>query len=339
MKHKLSKRALLVLAMCVTCVLAFGAAFAQASTDSRLGGKNVLVVNVANIKDASAQVNLYRIATGSKDGTYDTYNYTFDVESFKELGNGYDPATMTSDSWQAMAETAKGIVADKKLTPDATAAAGDDITGLPDGLYLVIVPDTASSTHSYTFTPAIVALPGKVDADGSPVYRTDLGTWTNATDPVTPVNVNVKGSMTQLFGSLKINKTVSNFLGEPVTFTYHVVDTKTGGKEYEVFTGVHYTAEGVQSDTINQIPAGMELTVTEIDTGAGYRLTSEDNQVATIKANEVAEVSFQNEPDNSGITGHGVVNHFVYDDNYNGGDWHLEPRVIDASEVVNNNQG
>ena len=105
------KRIALALAMCAVCVLAFGATLAQASIDSGMGGTNELQVNVikpeSDVQNAGAKANVYRVASASKDATYDTYNYTFDVAAFSELGNGFDRATMTSDSWIRMAETAK----------------------------------------------------------------------------------------------------------------------------------------------------------------------------------------------------------------------------------------
>lgn len=342
MKHKIIKRAGLVLAMCVACVLAIGATFAQATTDSGLGGPNVLVVNVANpeseIKDASVKVNLYRIATGSKDAKYDTYNNTFDVQNFAELGEGYDPATMTADSWQKMAEAAQKIVEEKKLSPDVTADAGEEITGLPHGLYLVLTPDTTSSTKSFTFTPAIVALPGKVGADGSAVYNTGLGTWTNATDPVTPVNVVVKWSMEQRYGKLQINKTATGFSGEPVTFSFYIAGYDGENLVYENHAAVQYTAEGVQSTEVGHIPAGLNIVVYEEDDAPGYQLVSEDGVKTVIVADDTVEVSFENTKQTPGtsITGHGIENHFVFDEKT--GDWYFEARTIDESEYISNNQ-
>ena len=339
MKHKISKRIALALAMCAVCVLAFGATLAQASIDSGMGGTNELQVNVikpeSDVKNAGAKANVYRVASASKDATYDTYNYTFDVAAFSELGNGFDRATMTSDSWIRMAETAKGIVEKNNINPDATASVGESITGLNDGIYLVLIPDAQSDTNSYSFTPALISLPGKVDADGKPVYNTAAGRWTN-TDPTVPVVLEAKWSSKQRLGSLQINKTVSNFDGKAATFTYHIVDTETGGTKYENYAAVQYTANGIQSTTVGGIPAGMKLTITEVDSGARYQAVGSAEQSATISATETVAVNFENAPNGSGKVGHGIENHFVFKDDYNNGDWQLDVRAIDASEVVNN---
>ena len=339
MKHRISKRIALALAMCVTCVLAFGATFVRADVNSGMGGTNELQVSVADpetdVKNADAKYNVYLVATATKDDRYDTYKYKFEVDAFNELGEGFDQATMTSDSWQKMAEAAKGIVERDKIEPNnhEPVPVGEKLTGLGDGIYLVLIPDAQSQLNTYTFTPALVSVPGKVGADGAPVYNTADGRWTN-TNPTVPVPMVAKWSMAPRYGSLQINKTVSAFDGQPATFTYHIVDTATNGEQYENYAAVQYTAEGVQSTTIGHLPAGMELTVTEVDSGARYSVVGSDTQTATIAADKSVAVDFQNAPNESGKVGHGIENHFVFDKDLNGGDWQLDVRAIDASEVV-----
>lgn len=338
MKHKIGKYVVLALVACAVCVLAFGNTLAQASVDSNMGGANELKVSVANpdtdVKNANAQVNVYLVASASKDASYDTYNYSFDVDAFKELGKGFDQATMTSDSWIKMAEAAKGIVEKSNVSPNATAPVGESITGLKDGIYLVLIPDAQSDTNTYSFTPALVSLPGKVGADGAPVYNTSAGRWTN-TNPAVAVPLVAKWSSKQRLGSLRINKTVNGFDGKAATFVYHIVDTETGGAKYENYAAVQYTSDGVQSTTVGGLPAGINLTVTEVNTGARYRIVGDATKTATISGTETATVDFENESDGSGKVGHGIENHFVFSDNVNDGDWQLDVRAIDASEVVN----
>ncbi|MBR3318508.1 MAG: hypothetical protein IKG21_11885 [Atopobiaceae bacterium] len=339
MKHKKSNRLALVVAAFVACVLALGVTFAQADVNSELGGTNDLLVKVsvneqdADVEKASTQVEVYRIATGSKNASYDAYDYSFDVTAFKDLGKGYDPTTMTNESWQHMAEAAKKIVKDKAINPDATAAIGEKISGLSDGIYLVTAADGASEQYTYTFAPALVAVPGKVGEDGGAVYNTSGGRWTN-TDPAVSVPLVLKWSRTPRYGSLRIDKTVNDFDGEAATFVYHIVDEQTGGTVYENYAAVQYTADGVQSTTVNHIPAGLKLKVTEEYTGAHYRLVGDGDQTATIVADDVVNVAFVNEPDGTGTSGHGIENHFVFDEKQ--GDWQLDARVIDASENVTN---
>lgn len=340
MKHIRNNRlvlAALVACVLAACMLAFGTTLAQADVDSGLGGANELLVSAsvneqdADIQKADAIVSLYRVATGSKNASYDIYDYTFDVEAFQSIGEGYDLATITNYSWHNMAEAARLIVQKQDIPADATAKMGEKISGLADGLYLVLVSDATTERYTYAFAATIVALPGKVDADGKLVYDTSSGRWTN-TEPAVPVPVAVKWSQSPRYGSLRIDKTVTGFKGEAATFVYHIVDAQTQGKVYENFAAVQYTAEGTQSTTVGHIPATLELLVTEEYTGARYRLASANNQNVTITADEVVSVAFVNEPDDSGTGGHGIENHFVFD--YGQGDWQLDVRAIDASENV-----
>lgn len=332
MKHRLSKRIAIVLAACVTCVLAFGVTLAKADVDSGMSGNNKLLVSIADnnsgLAGLDAQVNMYRVATATKDSGSDTYKYDFKVEAFSKLGE-----KMAKSDWEGMAAEGAKIVRDRSLTPDAAAPAGQTITGLPDGIYLVLIPDVASAQYSYSFAPQIVSLPGKVGADGKPVYNTSEGRWTNS-DPAVPVEIVAKPSMDVRYGRLEINKTVTDFSGEGDTFVYRIADTQTDGKQFEAIAAINYTANGAKPAVIERIPAGMEVTVTEVNTGARYQVVSEASQTVTIVGGGVTPVSFENEPNGSAKGGHGIENHFVFDQNRNGGDWQLEVHAIDVSEYA-----
>lgn len=335
MRYRMSRRVLLALVAFVTCALAMGTAFAQEATDSDASGTNELVVNavdsMSDITDANVQVKVYRIAAGQHNGTYDTYDYSL-VDPFTGLAQKYDLAAMSQSQWGDMATEAQQIATDAQVEPDRTGVVGQPISNLPDGVYLVLLPEAKSGLHVFTFSPTIVTLPGKVDANDQPVYNTSAGRWTN-TDPQVPVQIVAKPSVAPRYGRLRIDKSVTGFAGEAATFVYHIVGTQPDNKKYETYAAVKYTAEGTQSATVGHIPAGTKLTVTEVYTGARYQLVSDADQTATIVADGVVPVTFQNEKNDSGTGGHGIENHFVYDSNYNGGDWHLEVHAIDASEV------
>lgn len=323
----------LAFVVCVFCTIAFGVNGAKADIDSGFGGNNAMDVHVGEGGPdiTGSNLEIYRVASAVHNEAADYYDYIFDVEAFKDLGTKYSDAT-TNDAWQKMTDEAWTIAKSSDVEP-IVIPAGETITGLTDGIYLVWMTDVTTGTDTYRFTPALVALPGKVDASGSPVYNTSVGRWTN-TEPIVPVSVILKSEITGRFGSLQINKTVNDFAGEAATFVYHIVDTETGGKEYENYAAVQYTAQGVQSTVVSHIPAGMKLTVTEVYTGARYQLASEADAVATIVADTVVGVDFVNKPSNTGTQGHGIENHFVYDETTNGGDWVLTPRLIDASEDI-----
>ena len=333
----------LAFVVCVFCTIAFGVSLAKADIDSGFGGNNAMDVSVGQGGPdiTGANIVIYRVASAKRNEAADYYDYVFDVDAFKDLGATYAGAA-TNDSWQKMTDEAWAIATSTDVEA-IVAPAGDTITGLSDGIYLVWMTDVNTGSDTYRFVPALVVLPGKVDASGNPVYNTSMGRWTN-TDPIVPVKVVLKSEISGRFGSLQINKTVNDFAGEAATFVYHIVDTETGGEKYENYAAVQYTSQGVKSAVVNHIPAGMEPTATEIYTGARYQLVSEESVPATIVADAVVGVDFVNEPSNSGKQGHGIENHFVYDDDTDDdgdtkdGDWVLTPRLIDASEVITEHQ-
>lgn len=355
MKHKLTKRVVLVLVACVACVLAFGATLAKADEDAGSTGDNKLVVTLANndpeLNDLTAKVNLYCIATGSKDTRYDTYNYNFNdtdnnVTAFSTLGEGYDaalanaPEMSSSDwnsywktYWEKTAAAAEEIVQNNSSLKPMTFVSGETINTLPNGIYLVLIQSVNSKHNAYSFAPQLVALPGKVGADASPVYNTSQGSWTNATDPVTVVELVAKPSMAPLYGSITIKKDVNNPTGDPATFTFHITNKDDNGT-YDNYAAVMLSPDNEWSTTINNIPAGYTYTVTEVDSGAQYQpVDQRDRTTVEVKAGQTTEVqsnevTFTNEPNGSIKQGYGIENHFEF----RNGQWQ-EPE----QRTINNN--
>ncbi len=329
MKHKLRIYAMAALVLCVTCVLAVGGTLTQAATDSQQGGEDKLTINVASnesqVKEASAQAQLYRVASAVPDGRYDTYNYEFDVPEFASLKDGFNQQTYTAEDWKELVKRAQKIAEDNNVSPIVTAPVGDTITNLKDGLYLVLIPNASSGKYNFTFEPTLVSMPGKVDSYGNPVYTTDQGTWVK--DVTASYEINVKWSMEARKGGLKINKSVNNPNGEPATFTF-LIEGETDNGTYQNYAAVQFSGNGNQSTTVNGIPAGYEYTVTEVDSGAGYQTDGANAQKVKVVADQTAdvqtaEVNFTNAPSGSGKQGYGIENHFVWDDGESGGDWVL----------------
>ena len=81
-----------------------------------------------------------------------------------------------------------------------------------------------------------------------------------------------------------------------------------------------FTAPGYKEIRIKDLPAGAEVTVTEVYSGASYELVSEAVQTAVIvvegteeEPNETAKVEFENTYNKKFGGGSGVVNTFTYD--------------------------
>jgi hypothetical protein len=257
----------------------------------------------------------------------------FDVPEFAALKDGFDQQSYTADDWKELVKRAQKIVEDSNLSPIVTAPVGEQITNLKDGLYLVLIPDATSNKYNFTFEPTLVSMPGKVDSYGNPVYTTDQGTWVK--DVTASYEINVKWSMQPRKGGLKINKTVNNYNGVPATFTF-LIEGKTDDGDYQNYAAVQFDSDGAHSTTVNGIPAGYEYTVTEVDSGAAYQVDGANAQKVTVVADQTAdvqtaEVSFTNAPNDSGKQGYGIENHFVFDENFNNGDWHFEQREINRA--------
>ncbi|MBR3327140.1 MAG: hypothetical protein IKG22_07445 [Atopobiaceae bacterium] len=291
----------------------------------------------ADMDTAGIVVDVYQMATAEEDPTQDAFIYTWN-DNFKDVQADYEllakARTGYSSDWQALYADAAKLVVDGKLTADVTGKFGD-IELDSKGLYLVIAHGTTlpageemydsengyagvafSGLLKYSFPPTMVAAPTKdVNADGVIVTDWVSGDWKDEAE------IFLKSSYDPLFGSLIINKTVDEYDGKPVTFTYHIYDTKTGGKTYENYAAITY--DGQTSTTVTHIPAGLEVTVDESYEGARYQAVGPKTANATIVSDvavelgkgETASVAFENAPDGDHTDGgYGIENHFDYTD-------------------------
>jgi len=317
-----------LLAACLLVALAFGGVAAYAANAGT--GNNTLTVNVAggfngDVANANVTVDVYRIGSAEKDPNYDTYNYNFNVDPFTDLKSLYTPASMSGAKWQELANEAATKI--EGVTPVVSnVEAGEAITGLENGLYLVVAPPAYSKYYEYTFNPTIVALPTKeplkdeqgniaVDKDGYPlIYSSQQnGEWINNAE------IQLKLEYDPLYGSLRIIKQVRNVTGsvEPATFSFHITGKTLEDQPFERYGSVYYTGGPSAETIITHIPAGTEVTVSESYEGARYRLVQGDDEKKTIIAdqyanddNPIASAVFVNEPDGTTENGHGIENHF-----------------------------
>ena len=92
-----------------------------------------------------------------------------------------------------------------------------------------------------------------------------------------------------------------------------VVD-ENGNTVYSNVVSTTHSSAGTKAAIADHIPAGAKVTVTEVYSGAGYRLVSEPQQTAEISADEIVTVEFDNTYDHGLNPGYGVTNHFDYDE-------------------------
>lgn len=182
------------------------------------------------------------------------------------------------------------------------------ISDLGVGMYLIVPEDTYNENYSvrYTFTPYLTALPSSeytLSGAGSDVwdYETEVG---------------LKVEAEQQYGDLVINKTLNRYnssLGE-MTCVFRVTGTYGNNRIYDNVISASLSSNS-GSVTLNRIPAGMEVTVTEEYAGASYEIVGDSTKTAAIVSSAApgyaaAEVSFTNDYDGGNRGGTGVTNRF-----------------------------
>ena len=260
------------------------------------------------------KVNLYKVADVDVSGNYTaTKDFTkLDVSSVRADNND------AASKWAARAKEAQKLLKDSVI-PTATVPLTGGIgakAGLDTGLYLVDTPEVVTTNYTYTFTPYLVSLPtNNYYSNGNDTWIYDL-TDTNA--------IGLKPEEHARYGDLKINKTLANHnatTGKKATFVFKIEITPLKGKTETRIESLDFEAAGDSSVKIKKIPAGAKVKVTEVYSGASYKLTSANDQTATIVAtdrgstNTPASVSFTNDIDDNMNGGYGVKNNFKLDEN------------------------
>ena len=195
------------------------------------------------------------------------------------------------------------------------------------GIYLYVPRQVQDERYTYSFTSYILYAPTSeyiVSGTGSDDWQTDLnGNYA--------VSFNLKSEAAQRYGSLDIVKTLDTFnqsLGK-ASFVFDVEATLDGKSVFSNVYTLVFNGAGSQTLTVKDIPAGAEVTVTEVYSGASYTqvatatdLERNEQKVLTadIVADSTATVGFENDFDNRLEVGSiAVENTFVKDETAEGG--------------------
>ena len=268
------------------------------------------------LETLGVEVRLYRVASVDVSG------------DFTGIGkfSGVDLSGMSIDEddnavaeyWEDKASEVKGIVdANASIEKfSKTTSAGEAIfTGLQTGLYLVDAQTKESTTNVYNFKPYLIALPGN---NYNPSVAASSDAW------VYEITVGLKPEKADRYGDIKIvkNLNIYNETIDGATFVFKVeasktdVDTKESKPVYSDVVAIDFNAPGMKEVLISDIPAGAKVTVTEVYTGASYKLTSEASKETVIIADgepgAPATVDFSNTYDGYLNGGNGIVNSFIY---------------------------
>ena len=286
---------------------------AECSIEFDIGGSSELLNDGVTV-----QVNLYKVASVDESGNYTATGAFSKLDLSSVSADNLDTAAAT---WKERANKAKEKLTDSdgntvvEPTETVTLQNGRGYKDkLETGLYLVDTPKVITTNYTYTFTPYLVSLPTNNYYSGngaSDDWIYDL-TDSNA--------IGLKPEEHARYGDLVINKTLENHnatTGKKATFVFQI---KINNTETRI-ESLDFEAAGKSSVTITKIPAGAAVIVTEVYSGASYKLTSANDQTATIVAtdrgatNTPASVSFTNDIDDNMNGGYGVKNNFKLNEN------------------------
>jgi hypothetical protein len=331
----------LVLAVAVVA-LAAASAYGASAIDLAAEGSITLKqqMECTELSKETYDVPLYLVATVDATGRY-TLTEDFDVKELQGIPSVSSDAS--NDTWKKFAAAAKAVVGvtpetGSRIQPDATAqvvGGAAKVTGLRLGLYLADVPTITTDTYVYVADPLLIAVPGNNYGT-----RDGNGNVITADGWLYDVTNNLKFSRQDRYGNLTISKTIDTFnasLGN-ASFVFSItaekdyaytdisLDRKT---VYNNVVSIDFSEAGTQSVTIEGIPAGARVRVTEVYSGANYSADGATAQSTDITADETVAVSFANTYDHTLITGgSAVVNHFSYDDGWT---W---TEYIDGADVT-----
>lgn len=273
--------------------------------------------NSSELLSASIPVNLYKVASVDVSGNYTATGTFAKLDLSSVSADNLDTAAAI---WSERAAEAKKLLKDDtEPTTTVTLTQGrGTATGLNTGLYLVDTPEVVTTNYTYTFTPYLVSLPtNNYYSNGNDDWIYDLTKEYNSA-------VGLKPEEHARYGDLKINKTLAHHnatTGKKATFVFKIEITPLKGKTETRIESLDFEAAGDSSVTITKIPAGATVTVKEEYSGASYKLTSANDQNATIVATDrgakvdPASVSFTNDIDDNMNGGYGVKNNFKLDEN------------------------
>lgn len=277
--------------------------------------------NSSELLSASIPVKLYKVASVDESGNYTGIGAFSKLDLSSVSADNLDAAAAT---WAERAAEAKKLLKDDTEPTTTTLTQGrGTATGLDTGLYLVDTPKVITPNYTYTFTPYLVSLPTNNYYSGngaSDDWIYDLTKEHNSA-------VGLKPEQHVRYGNLVINKELVDHnatFGNNATFVFQIDITTLDNKKETRIEELTFDAAGSHSVTIEKIPAGSHVTVTEVYSGASYELASAKSQETDIIANpeketevefKPSEVSFINKHDGRTNGGYGVKNNFKLDEN------------------------
>lgn len=303
----------------------------------------------SDLAKANLVIDLYKVADVVPYERSDGYTFKLlELYEGSEESEGLQiDKEMNAEKWRELSQEAARIVLDEstgtaKINPDITTVTTDppaatiEIDELKAGLYLLVVRnddanigddgyvDTTkdgtivtrafSDTNSYIFLPELVSLPTKEPEDGV-VNTANTGEW--------QYDVNVFLKPERESASLRIVKAIDRFFvnGGSVTFVFEIEAELNGRSVYDNVVSIVFDGSSMEEELlIENIPVGATVTVTEVYSGAYYTVEGSGVEIRDITSNLApTEFEFKNNYDERQTGGHGITNHFTYEED--GWDW------------------
>lgn len=274
-------------------------------------------LGAADFAGMTVPVKVYKVADVNASAEFTSTAGFTDLDFNVVMDKETNAAT-----WEDLAKDAVEKLGNVEPTRTGEIANGNPavISGLDVGMYLIVPQETFNSgyTRKYVFTPYLTALPS------SDYTQTGAG----SDDWQYDRTIYLKGEAQPQFGKLTINKTLSNY-NETLGLTTSVFEiVGKDAQENVVYTNVAsitHNGAGTESVTIENIPAGITVTVTEVYAGASYEIDGENVKNATIVSDEAvgpgnaeASVAFTNKLNGGHDSGYGLMNEFKAGED---GDW------------------
>lgn len=302
------------------------------------------------IEALDVPVRLYKIADINVSGEYTVLDSFSDCEKYEALVEKVNDVSSetTSEAWDAILADAEAVVAESQVDADKDTIIEDGyvkITGISVGLYLIQVDGVDSDYYHYETASSLVSVPNNY------FYTSGNDDWIYNLEK--QYAISLKPERTDRYGDLIIDKDLLSY-NETLGTAYFVfqveasktdVDTGSVEKVYSNVVSLAMNGTGMESIYIDNIPAGADVTVTEVYSGASYEfkyseiLNSADEMTEDGKFEKLiiiadedergtAEIEFVNDFNEGLNKGTGLVNNFVYSD----GQWQ-EPFPTEDSKA------
>lgn len=257
-------------------------------------------------------VKLYKVASITETGVY------VPEGDFTGLDlTILEKPDMTADEWLKCAKNAQEMIKESTAFTAISVTGGESgvITGLDTGMYLVNVQGNEgenqdkihTANYAYTFLPYLISLPNNY------YYTTGNDEWVY--NLVGEHAIGLKPEQKERYGNLVIDKELLNQnisgAAEKSTFVFQINIVTLDGKQESKVVALTFDQIGGKQVLIEKIAAGSLVTVTEIYSGASYKVEGDATSGEfMILADQDNTVSFTNVHNDSFNGGYGVINNF-----------------------------